>query len=597
MRKIAGYLMEHKLSVLLIILFLMIEAYCDIALPQYTSDIVDIGIAKGGVEDAAIGDTVDADVQMDYLKTAGAQMIGYSLLMMLAAFGSAYVASRVGAKIGRDLRGRVFRKVMSFSSSEIDKFSTSSLITRCTNDIQQIQMVSIMLLRMVLYAPIIGIAGIVKVASTHTGMTWIIAVAVVAIVALVITLTSLALPKFRIMQVLVDKLNLVSREILTGLSVIRAFNREEEEEKRFNAANVDLMKTQLFTNRVMTFMMPAMMMIMNCISVLIVWQGAKGVSLGRLQTGDMIAFISYTMMIVLAFMMITMISIFLPRAGVAADRIEEVLATEVVIKDPANPVDEKLEKIGGEIRFDDVSFKYPDAEKPVVEHISFTAEAHQTTAIIGSTGSGKSTIVNLIPRFYDVTEGRVLLDGVDIREISQHKLRESIGLVPQKGVLFSGTIETNLKYASADISDESMKKAAEVAQATEFIDAKPDGYSSAVAQNGSNVSGGQRQRLAIARAVAKDPAVYLFDDSFSALDYKTDLALRKALSETAAGATNIIVAQRISTIMHADKIIVLDKGKIAGIGKHDELLKTCDVYRQIAESQLSEAELNGGVVA
>ena len=580
MGKIFRYLGEHKGAVALIILFLAVQGACEITLPQYTADIVDIGIQNS---------------DMAFLKSAGFKMVGISVIMMIAACCSSFVASRTGAAIGRDLRSRVFKKVVSFSGAEIDRFSTASLITRCTNDVQQITMVSIMLLRMVLYAPIIGAIGIAKVITSQTGMAWIIALAVGAIVALVFTLMGLALPKFKIMQKLVDKLNLISREILTGISVIRAFNRQEEEEKRFEAANRDLMRTQLFANRVMTFMMPAMMMIMNCISVLVVWSGAKGVDAGNMEVGDMIAFITYAMLIVMAFMMITMISIMLPRAGVAAARIDEVLNTEESIKDPASPQHDDDKKFEGEIRFENVSFTYPGAEEPVLSDITFTAEAHKTTAFIGSTGSGKSTVVNLIPRFYDVTGGRILLDGVDIRDITQKKLRSAIGFVPQKGILFSGTIESNLKYADKNISDETMKMAARTAQAAEFIEAKPYAYEAPVAQNGSNVSGGQRQRLAIARAIAKQPQIYLFDDSFSALDFKTDAALRRALAENTANATNIIVAQRVSTIMHADRIIVLDEGRIVGIGTHDELMKNCSEYREIAESQLSKAELEGGV--
>lgn len=580
MGKIFRYLGEHKGAVALIILFLAVQGACEITLPQYTADIVDVGIQNS---------------DMAFLKSAGFKMAGISVIMMIAACCSSFVASRTGAAIGRDLRSRVFKKVVSFSGAEIDRFSTASLITRCTNDVQQITMVSIMLLRMVLYAPIIGAIGIAKVITSQTGMAWIIALAVGTIVALVFTLMGLALPKFKIMQKLVDKLNLISREILTGISVIRAFNRQEEEEKRFEAANRDLMKTQLFANRVMTFMMPAMMMIMNCISVLVVWSGAKGVDAGNMEVGDMIAFITYAMLIVMAFMMITMISIMLPRAGVAAARIDEVLNTEESIKDPASPQHDDDKKFEGEIRFENVSFTYPGAEEPVLSDITFTAEAHKTTAFIGSTGSGKSTVVNLIPRFYDVTGGRILLDGVDIRDITQKKLRSAIGFVPQKGILFSGTIESNLKYADKNISDETMKMAARTAQAAEFIEAKPYAYEAPVAQNGSNVSGGQRQRLAIARAIAKQPQIYLFDDSFSALDFKTDAALRRALAENTANATNIIVAQRVSTIMHADRIIVLDEGRIVGIGTHDELMKNCSEYREIAESQLSKAELEGGV--
>lgn len=608
MGKIFRYLGEHKGAVALIVLFLAAQGVCEITLPQYTADIVDIGVQNG---------------DMEFLKSAGLKMAAISVVMMIAACCSSFVASKTGAAIGRDLRSRVFRKVVSFSGAEIDRFSTASLITRCTNDVQQIMMVSIMLLRMVLYAPIIGAIGIAKVMTSKTGMAWIIALAVAAIIVLVFSLMALALPKFKIMQKLVDRLNLISREILTGISVIRAFNRQEEEEKRFESANRDLMKTQLFANRVMTFMMPSMMMIMNCISVLVVWAGARGVDAGNLQVGDMIAFINYAMLIVMAFMMITMISIMLPRAGVAAARIDEVLNTEASIKDPENAggningnecanaensgSDERSRvqadcgsdcrrRFEGEIRFENVSFAYPDAEESVLSNITFTAEAHKTTAIIGSTGSGKSTVVNLIPRFYDVTEGRITIDGIDIRDMTQKRLRSAIGFVPQKGMLFSGTIESNLKYADENISDEVMKMAARTAQADEFIEAKPYGYESPVAQNGSNVSGGQRQRLAIARAIAKQPEIYLFDDSFSALDFKTDAALRRALAENTENATNIIVAQRVSTIMNADKIIVLDEGRITGMGTHEELMKNCAEYREIAESQLSQAELEGGAM-
>lgn len=581
MLKIFRYLGEHKCAVCLIILFLAVQAACEVTLPQYTADIVDIGVQNS---------------DMEFLKQAGVRMAGFSVLMMLAACLASFTASRTGAAIGRDLRSRIFKKVVSFSGSEIDSFSTASLITRCTNDVQQITMVCIMLLRMVLYAPIIGTVGIVKVMTSRTGMSWIIALAVAAIILLVFSLMRLALPKFRIMQRLVDRLNLISREILTGISVIRAFNRQDEEEKRFESANMQLMKTQLFANRVMTFMMPSMMMIMNCISVLVVWAGAHGVDAGNLQVGDMIAFINYAMMIVMAFMMITMISIMLPRAGVAAARIDEVLGTEAVIKDPESDRDDELSAIEGEIVFDNVSFSYPGAEERVLSGISFTAEAHKTTAIIGSTGSGKSTVVNLIPRFYDVTEGSIRLDGVDIRDITQKKLRAAIGFVPQKGTLFSGTIESNLKYADDNISNETMKEAARIAQAAEFVEAKPLAYESPVAQNGANVSGGQRQRLAIARAVAKHPAIYLFDDSFSALDFKTDAALRRALADSTSNATCIIVAQRVSTIMHADRIIVLDEGTVAGVGTHEELMHSCSEYQEIARSQLSQSELEGGAI-
>lgn len=533
-------------------------------------------------------------VQMNYLLSTGAKMLGLTLLMMAAAILAGLLSSRTAAKIGMDLRGKVFTKVVSFSNNELNKFSIASLITRSTNDIQQVQMVEVMLLRMVLYAPIIGIGGIVKVMSTRTGLGWIIGVAVVAISAVVLVLMRIAMPKFKKMQSLVDRLNLVSREILTGVSVIRAFSREKFEEDRFETANKDLMKTQLFTNRVMTFMMPMMMMIMNCITVMIIWFGGKGIDAGNLQVGDMMAFITYTMQIVMAFLMITMISVMLPRAGVAAERIQEVLDTEPTIHDAPSVKDAQLSQVKGELSFEDVSFRYDGAKADALEKISFTAKPGETTAIIGSTGCGKSTLMHLIPRFYDVTEGKITIDGVDIREMSQHKLRSILGFVPQKANLFSGDIESNIKYGGSYITDEMMEQAADIAQATEFIDSKPEGYESPIAQGGSNVSGGQKQRLSIARAIAKNPKIFLFDDSFSALDYKTDMVLRKALHDKIADATIIIVAQRISTILHANQIIVLDEGKIAGIGTHEELLASCEAYQEIARSQLSEAELKGG---
>ncbi|NCC00504.1 MAG: ABC transporter ATP-binding protein [Clostridia bacterium] len=714
MLKIFRYLKNSKAMVLTIILLLVIQASCELSLPQYTSNIVDNGIQQGGIErvtptqmrgetyenltlfmtddeiktvepyysededgnyvlntkdkevldktdsafgmpmlilssmeesgqmdinqvkqaldagmvskedmieqrnqvEASFGDMsesivkqrailfvkeeyqamgVDLDaLQMNYLKSRGIQMVGLTIVMMVAAILVSLFAAKVAAGVGRDLRKNVFSKVVSFSNAEMDKFSTASLITRSTNDIQQIQMVEVMMLRMVFYAPIIGIGGVLKVINTKTGMSWIIVVAVAAIMALVLVLMALAMPKFKKMQDLVDKLNLVSREILTGIPVIRAFSREKHEEARFDEANTNLMKTQLFTNRVMTVMMPAMMLIMNGITVLIVWNGGHGIDQGNLQVGDMMAFITYTMQIVMAFLMLTMISIMLPRAGVAADRIEEVVTTEPSIHDAKTVRDAELNDIKGYVEFKDVCFRYPGANEDALEHISFRAEPGKTTAIIGSTGCGKSTLVHLIPRFYDVTSGAITIDDIDIRELSMNKVRSILGFVPQKGILFSGTIASNIKFGGDWITDENMENAAAVAQATEFIEAKKDLYQSAISQGGTNVSGGQKQRLSIARAVAKNPKVFLFDDSFSALDYKTDIALRSALKDKVADATVLIVAQRISTILHADQIIVLEDGRVAGIGTHDELMKSCESYQEIAKSQLSEAELEGG---
>lgn len=535
------------------------------------------------------------EYRSSYLWNTGAKMLGLAALSVCAAVVVGLLASRTGAGIGRDLRNGVFGNVLRFSNAEMDRFSTASLITRCTNDIQQVQMVVVLMLRMVLYAPICAVGGILKVARTRTGMGWIIFVAVVAVFAVIGTLMSLSLPKFKRMQSLVDQLNRISREILTGVIPIRAFSREKHEEARFAQANTDLMRTQLFTNRVMSFMMPAMMLVMNGITVMIVWFGGKGVDLGRLQVGDMMAFINYTMMIVMSFMMLTMISILLPRAGVAADRINEVLHTAPTILDPPQAAEdgEQSRDWRGCIRFEDVSFRYPGADSDALSHISFTAEPGRTTAIIGSTGCGKTTLLNLIPRLYDVTEGRVTIDGVDVRALPQKTLRAQLGYVPQKAVLFSGDIASNLKFAGG-VSDEAMERAADIAQASEFIEGKVDRYHSAIAQGGGNVSGGQKQRLSIARAIARQPRVLLFDDSFSALDYKTDAALRQALRQNAGDATVLIVAQRISTILHADQIIVLNEGKIDGIGTHESLLRSCRTYREIAESQLSAQELEGG---
>ena len=532
--------------------------------------------------------------QIHYLLKTGGQMAALALLGMVASIMVAFLASRVGASAGRDLRSGVFHKVVGFSNNEFNHFSTASLITRSTNDIQQIQMLIVMLLRMVLYAPILAIGGVLQVMKTNVSMSWIIGLAVIIIAFVVLLLFLVVMPKFKVLQNLVDKLNLVTREILTGLPVIRAFSTDKHEEERFDDAHRTLTKTNLFVNRAMTFMMPVMMLVMNGVSVLIVWTGAHGISDGQMQVGDMMAFIQYTMQIIMGFLMLCMISIMLPRAAVAADRVEEVLKSETMIHDPKQekhfPEDGK-----GVLTFDHVSFRYPGADEDVLEDITFTAKPGETTAIIGSTGSGKSTLVNLIPRFYDVTSGDITLDGVDIREVKQHELREKLGYVPQKGVLFSGDIASNIMFGNSHGSDDEMIEAAEIAQATEFIDTKPEKYKSPISQGGSNVSGGQKQRLSIARAIAKHPQVFIFDDSFSALDYKTDVTLRRALAEKTSGSTVLIVAQRISTILHAEQIIVLDEGKVAGKGTHAELLKNCPVYREIAESQLSRKELEAAL--
>lgn len=547
-----------------------------------------MGVAYAVSCDKAAGLDVD-HIQKSYLLSAGLKMVGMAFLMGIVTVLVGLFASRVGAGIGMTLRGKVFKQVVGFSNAEMDKFSTASLITRSTNDIQQIQMVSVMLLRMIAYAPILGIGGVLKVMQTGAGMGWIIVLAIVVILGYVMVLMSVTMPKFKLMQKLVDNVNLVSREILTGLSVIRAFGREKKEEERFDDANKDLTKTMLFTNRVMTFMMPGMMMIMNVLTVGIVWVGAHKIDAGTMQVGAMTAFITYAMMIVMSFLMLTMMSIMLPRAAVAADRIDEVIHTQSSIRDDENP--QNLAVHDGVVRFDHVNFKYPGAEEDVLHDIDFVAEPGKTTAIIGSTGCGKSTLVNLIPRLYDVSEGSITLDGQDIRKIRMSDLREEIGFVPQKGVLFSGTIASNLRFGRDDATDEEIRLAAEIAQASEFIDAKDDKYDSVIAQGGSNVSGGQKQRLSIARAIAKNPKIFIFDDSFSALDLKTDAALRKALSDNVKDCTVIIVAQRISTILHADQILVLDDGRIVGKGTHEELMKSCEVYQQIAKSQLSAKEL------
>ena len=541
----------------------------------------------------SLGVDMDA-LQTNYILATGAKMLGLAFLGLLASVTVGLLASRTAAAIGRDLRRNVFTKVVGFSSSEFDHFSTASLITRSTNDIQQIQMVIVMMLRMVLYAPIIAVGGIYKVINTNVSMTWIIALGVALIMGLVLILFLFVMPKFRVLQKMVDRVNLVTREILTGLSVIRAFHTEKHEEERFDNANKDLTKTNLFVNRAMTLMMPSMMLIMNGISILIIWVGAHGVNNGQMQVGDMMAFIQYTMQIIMAFLMICMISIMLPRAAVAAGRVDEILTSETAIKDKEEP-EHFPEEGKGLVEFDHVSFRYPGAGKDVLHDIDFTAKPGETTAIIGSTGSGKSTLVNLIPRFYDVTEGAIRVDGRDIRNITQHELRDKLGYVPQKGMLFSGTIASNIAYSDEDMPMERIEEAAEIAQAKEFIEEKPDNYDSPISQGGGNVSGGQKQRLSIARAVAKHPDIFIFDDSFSALDYKTDTVLRQALKEKTKDSTVIIVAQRISTILHAEQIIVLDEGEIAGIGTHEELLKNCEAYYQIASSQLSKTELEQAV--
>lgn len=715
MKNIFKFMGEYKRYILIIIVLLIIQAYCDLALPAYTSDILNVGLTQSGIDhvvprtirrdnldnlerliadeyvevvERAYGQadasgictlSKDADIELlkdilimpeciyyqaktngefgfmlgmashaldkgelskedllmkvedviktyqgmpdeymeqiaikyvsieysmqglsldkirnDYLFKVGIKMLVVTLIMSLAAIATGFIASIVSASIGKNLRSRIFSKVVSFSGNEQNSFSTASLITRATNDVQQVQMVVFIFLRLVMYAPVLAIGGIIRVLVTRSGLGWIIAVAVVFLAIIVGVLTGIALPKFKIMQELVDGMNLVAREILTGIMPIRAFSRETYEEARFDEASTRLYRTQLFTNRVMTFMMPLMMFIMNGISVLIVWLGAKKVDMGTIQIGDLTAFITYSMVIVMGFLVVTMVSILMPRAGVAADRIVQVLDTKVSIKDIDEP-EKAMDSMKGLIEFKDVSFAYPGASENVLSDISFTAMPGKTTAIIGSTGAGKTSILNLILRFYDVSKGSITVDGVDIRKLSQKKLRESIGYVPQKGMLFSGTIASNIKYASDDITDNMMDKAAAIAQAKDFIDSKGDGYESAIAQEGSNVSGGQRQRLSIARAIAKNPKIYMFDDSFSALDFKTDLALRTALQKEIKDATMIIVAQRISTIMNADQILVLDEGKLVGLGTHSQLLTSCQTYKEIAKSQMSKAELGGAL--
>ncbi len=538
----------------------------------------------------AIGVEV-SKTRSNYILTIGGIMLLISLLGMLASIIVGFLSSRVAASMGRNLRDKVFAKVTAFSSAEFDHFSTASLITRSTNDIQQVQQFSVMLMRMVFYAPILGIGGVIRAVNTNTSMAWIVAVGVVAILLLIFSLFAVAMPRFKMLQKLVDKVNLVMRESLNGILVIRAFNNQKYEEKKFDRANEDLTKTNLFVSRLMVTMMPAMMLIMNGVMLLIVWIGAHQIDRGSIQVGDMMAFIQYAMQIIISFLMLSMISMILPRASVSAQRIAEILDKDVSVKDLANP-ETFDEKVNGLLEFKNVSFKYPGAEEAVLKNISFTANPGETTAFIGSTGSGKSTVVNLIPRFYDVTKGEILLDGVNIKNVTLHDLREKIGYVPQKGILFSGTIESNIRFGkNSTVSEDDVLKAVKISQSKEFIDEKTDGMETEIAQGGTNVSGGQKQRLSIARALAGKPEVFIFDDSFSALDFKTDMALRKAMSEELKNSTILIVAQRINTIMNAEKIVVLDEGEVAGIGTHDELLRTCDVYKQIALSQLSEEEL------
>ena len=540
-------------------------------------------------EYSALGEDLDK-IQMNYIIRSGAQMVLMALVIMLAAVTVTFLSSKVAARMGHDLRGDIYSKVMGFSSNEYHKFSTASLITRSTNDVQQVQQVMTMTFRILLYAPILGIGGVIKVLNTDASMTWILGIAVALILLVILVLFKIAMPRFTKLQTLIDRLNLVTREILTGIPVIRAFSREKFEEDRFEVANEELTKTNLFVNRCMTFMMPVMMLIMNGVSVMIIYFGAHAVDNGNMQVGNVMAFIQYAMQIIMSFLLITAMSIMIPRANVAAVRINEALGTEGSIEDPVSP-EHPQEASKGTVEFDHVSFAYPGAGENVLNDISFTAKKGQTVAVIGSTGSGKSTLVNLIPRFYDVTQGAVKVDGVDVRKMTQHELRDCLGYVPQKGILFSGTIDSNIRYGKEDISSEEVEQAAQIAQATEFIDAKPEKYRSPIAQGGTNVSGGQKQRLSIARAIAKQPEIFIFDDSFSALDFKTDSNLRKALKESTKDATTIIVAQRISTILNADQIIVLNEGHMAGIGTHKELMKNCEVYRQIAMSQLSEEEL------
>ena len=567
----------------------MMEAVDEKLSEMPESILTQAAVSAVKTEYEAMGEDLDA-IQMNYIRFSGIRMVLMALVIMLAAMAVTFLSARVAAALGHDLRDNVYRKVIHFSSNEYHRFSTASLITRSTNDVQQVQQVMTMMFRIVLYAPILGIGGVLKVVQTDSSMTWILAVAVVLILLVILVLFQIAMPKFTKLQTLIDRLNLVTREILTGIPVIRAFSREKHEEERFEKANMDLTQTNLFVNRCMTFMMPVMMLIMNGVSVAIIYFGAHGVDNGTMQVGNMMAFIQYAMQIIMSFLMITAISIMLPRANVAARRICEVLELSPSVNDPEDPVRPENEE-KGTVEFDHVSFAYPDAGENVLNNITFKAKKGETIAIIGSTGSGKSTLINLIPRFYDVTKGAVKVDGVDVRNMTQHDLRDRLGYVPQKGVLFSGTIDSNIRYGRPEMSESDVKLAAQIAQSDDFIEAKPEKYAASISQGGTNVSGGQKQRLSIARAIAKKPEILIFDDSFSALDFKTDSKLRKALKEKTKDTTTIIVAQRISTILNADQILVLDDGNMAGIGTHKDLMKNCEVYRQIAMSQLSEEEL------
>ena len=576
MSKLFKFMKQSTHGVVIIVLLLVFQALCDLTLVSCLSDIINLGIKKDN---------------MDFILQTGGKMIGVAIISMCIAIVVCYFSANVAARIGRDLKSKIFRKVVSFSNMELDKFSTASLITRSTNDVQQVQLLIVLFLRTVVYAPILGIGGIIKILTTNVSMAWIVAVTVIVAMTVLITLFSIVFPKFNLMQRLVDRLNLVTREILTGLPVIRAFSRAKHEEKRFDDVNRDLTKTNLFVNRVMICMTPLLTLILNLTLTVLAWRGAYVIDGGQMLLGNLMAYMQYTMLIVMQFISVSSIATILPRASVSAVRMDEILNTDVVVKDP---VKVKFFDISqkGIVEFSHVSFRYPGAEEDVIYDVSFIAKPGETTAIIGSTGSGKSTIVNLIPRFYDVTGGHIFVDGVDIRDVSQHDLREKLGYVPQKGVLFSGNIASNILYGNSGGSSEQMEKAAEIAQVRSFVEEKPKRYKSRIAQGGSNVSGGQKQRLSIARAIAKSPEIYIFDDSFSALDYKTDINLRKALKDGTADSTVIIVAQRISTILHAEQIIVLDNGKIVGTGTHRELLKSNEVYQQIAAAQLSEEELN-----